>query len=164
MKKIIFALLCALVSFGASAQEKLTVNAGFLFPSTLNATVGFEHSLNYGNAVELFGEIGDHWKSDEGRFWSSRSALFTKNGYYWDGGLLYKHRLIRYKNGMLRFRFGPQFGAVERKFFLGIEGGFEYNYVFQNGWEFSLIQKNNVNFIHGDTFRNGLLIGLKIPL
>lgn len=159
MKKIILALVCAIVSVGAYAQGKLTVNAGFLFPSTLNATLGYEHSLSYGNAVELFGEIGDHWKSGVGeagksRFWQ---------GYYWDGGILYKHRLARYKNGMLRFRFGPEFGAVERKFFLGIEGGFEYNYVFQNGWEFSLIQKNNVNFLHGDTFRNGLLIGLKIP-
>lgn len=154
MKKILIALVCAVVSLGASAQGKLTVNAGFLFPSTLNATVGYEHSFTYGNAVELFGEIGNHWKSGDGQFWK---------GYYWDGGILYKHRLARYKNGMLRFRFGPEFGATERKFFLGIEGGFEYNYVFQNGWEFSLIQKNNVNFIHGDTFRNGLLIGLKIP-
>lgn len=154
MKKFFIALICIIVSIGASAQEKFTVNVGFLFPSTLNVTIGYEHSLNYGNAVELFGEIGNHWKSGEGRFWK---------GYYWDGGLLYKHRLVRYKNGLLRFRFGPEFGAVKRKFFLGIEGGFEYNYVFQNGWEFSLVQKNNVNFIHGDTFRNGLLIGLKIP-
>lgn len=65
---------------------------------------------------------------------------------------------------MLRFRFGPQFGAVQRNFFLGLEGGFEYSYVFQNGWEFTLIQKNNVNFLHGDTFRNGLLVGIKIPI
>lgn len=154
MKKFLIALVCAVVTLGASAQGKLTVNAGFLFPSTLNATVGYEHSLSYGKAVEIFSEMGNHWKSGEDQFWK---------GYYWDGGALYKHRLVRYKNGMLRFRFGPEFGAVERKFFLGIEGGFEYNYVFQNGWEFSLIQKNNVNFIHGDTFRNGLLIGLKIP-
>ena len=43
MKKLIFALLCAVVTIGASAQDgKLTVNAGFLFPSTLNATVGYE--------------------------------------------------------------------------------------------------------------------------
>ena len=154
MKKFLIALVCAVVTLGASAQGKLTVNTGFLFPSTLNATVGYEHSLSYGKAVEVFGEMGNHWKSGEDQFWK---------GYYWDGGVLYKHRLVRYKNGMLRFRFGPEFGAVERKFFLGIEGGFEYNYVFQNGWEFSLIQKNNVNFIHGDTFRNGLLIGLKIP-
>lgn len=156
MKKFLFILLCAFVSIGASAQDsKLTLNAGFLFPSTLNATLGYEHPLSYGNAVEVFGEVGNHWQvpvSD--RFWK---------GYYWDGGVLYKHRLVRYKNGMLRFRFGPQFGAVQRKFFLGMEAGFEYNYVFQNGWEFAFIQKNNVNFIHGDTFRNGLLIGIKIP-
>lgn len=154
MKQILIALVCAIMSLGANAEDKLTVNAGFLFPSTLNATVGVEHSLSYGNAVEIFGEIGNHWRSEAGRFWK---------GYYWDGGMLYKHRMGRYKNGMLRFRFGPQFGAVQRRFFLGLEGGFEYNYVFQKGWEFSLIQKNNVNFLHGDTFRNGLLIGLKIP-
>lgn len=155
MRKIIIALVCAIVSLGASAQDsKLTVNAGFLFPSTLNASVGYEHPLSYGKAIEVFGEIGDHWKSEEGRFWK---------GYYWDGGILYKHRLRRYKNGMLRFRFGPQFGAVERKFYFGQEAGFEYNYVFQNGCEFSIVQKNNVNFLHGDTFRNGLMIGFKIP-
>lgn len=155
MRKIIIALVCAIVSLGAAAQDsKLTVNAGFLFPSTLNASIGYEHPLSYGKAIEVFGEIGDQWKSGEGRFWK---------GYYWDGGILYKHRLRRYKNGMLRFRFGPQFGAVERKFYFGLEAGFEYNYVFQNGCEFSIIQKNNVNFLHGDTFRNGLMIGFKIP-
>ena len=136
------------------SHGKLTVNAGFLFPSTLNGTVGYEYSFGYGSAVELFGEIGDHWKSGEGLFGEC---------YYWDGGLLYKHRIARYKNGCFRFRVGSEFGAVERKFFVGLEAGFEYNYVFQNGWEFALIQKNNVNFVHGDTFRNGILIGLKIP-
>ena len=156
MKKFLFTMVCAMTTICAFAQDgKLTINAGFLFPSTLNATIGYEHPLSYGNAVEVFAEMGDHWQTPVcHRFWK---------GYYWDGGLMYKHRLVRYKNGMLRFRFGPQFGATQRKFFLGIEGGFEYNYVFQNGWEFALIQKNNVNFIHGDTFRNGLLIGLKIP-
>ena len=94
----------------------------------------------------------NHWQEKD--FWK---------GYYWDGGIVYKHRLVRYKNGMLRFRFGPQFGAVQKKFFIGLEGGFEYSYVFRNGWEFVLIQKNNVNFLHGDTFRNGLLLGIKVP-
>ena len=156
MKKFLFTMVCAMTTICAFAQDgKLTINAGFLFPSTLNATIGYEHPLSYGNAVEVFAEMGDHWQTPVcHRFWK---------GYYWDGGWVYKHRLVRYKNGMLRFRFGPQFGATQRKFFLGIEGGFEYNYMFQNGCEFALIQKNNVNFIHGDTFRNGLLIGMKIP-
>lgn len=160
MKKILTLMIGIITAMGASAQDtgtgKLTVNAGFLFPSTLNATVGYEHPLSYGNAVELFGEIGDHWQQPTSeRFWK---------GYYWDGGILYKHRLVRYKNSNLRFRFGPQFGAVQRDFFLGIEGGFEYSRVFRNGIELSLIQKNNVNFLHGDTFRNGLLVGIKVPL
>ena len=153
MKKFLITLCCAAVSIGASAQDgKLAVNAGFLFPSTLNATIGYERPLSYGNAVELYGEAGTHWHEKD--FWK---------GYYWDGGIVYKHRLVRYKNGMLRFRFGPQFGAVQKHFFIGLEGGFEYSYVFRNGWEFTLIQKNNVNFLHGDTFRNGLLLGMKIP-
>ena len=131
MKKFLITLFCAVVAIGASAQEgKLAVNAGFLFPSTLNATIGYERPLSYGNAVELYGEAGTHWQEKD--FWKS---------YYWDGGIVYKHRLVRYKNGMLRFRFGPQFGAVQN----------------------ALIQKNNVNFLHGDTFRNGLLLGMKIP-
>ncbi len=97
-----------MASITATAQEnKIAVNAGFLFPSTLNATVGYERSFTYGNAVEVYGEIGNHWKSGEGQFWK---------GYYWDGGIIYKHRLHRYKNGSFRVRFGPQFGAVERKF------------------------------------------------
>ena len=54
MKKIILAMICAIASLGALAQDsKLTVNAGFLFPSTLNATVGYERSFTYGNAVEI---------------------------------------------------------------------------------------------------------------
>lgn len=155
MKKLLFFICSIMLSVGAFAQDKkLTVNAGFLFPSTLNATIGYEHPLSYGNAVELYGEAGNHWQQPSSRFWK---------GYFWDAGLVYKHRLVRYKNGMLRFRFGPQFGADKQKFFIGLEAGFEYSYVFQNGWEFAVIQKNNVNFIHGDTFRNGLLIGMKIP-
>lgn len=104
MKKFLITLFCAVVAIGASAQDgKLAVNAGFMFPSTLNATIGYERPLSYGNAVELYGEAGTHWQEKD--FWK---------GYYWDGGIVYKHRLVRYKNGMLRFRFGPQFGAVQK--------------------------------------------------
>lgn len=156
MKKILLTMMmCAAVGVSAYSQGKLTASAGFQFPSSLSATIGYEHPLTYGNAVELYGDIGDHWQKPVcHRFW---------DGYWWDAGLVYKHRLARYKNGMLRFRFGPQFGAVLHDFFIGLEAGFEYSYVFLNGWEFSVIQKNNVNFLHGDTFRNGLLLGVKIP-
>lgn len=149
----IVAALFAGVSSNAFAQDKLTVSAAFQFPSTLNATIGYERPLSYGHAVELYGEAGTHWQADD--FWMRG---------YWDGGIVYKHRLVRFKNGMLRFRFGPQFGAVRQDFFLGLEGSFEYSHALPGGWEFFVTQKNNVGFLHGDTFRNGLAVGLKIPL
>ena len=63
MKKILFILLCSVAFIGASAQTgKVSVNAGFLFPSTLNATLGYEYPLSYGNAVEVYGEVGNHWQ------------------------------------------------------------------------------------------------------
>lgn len=99
MKKILFILFCSIASIGASAQTgKVSVNAGFLFPSTLNATLGYEYPLSYGNAVEVYGEVGNHWhKPVCHNFWK---------GYFWDGGIVYKHRLTRYKNGMMRLRLG----------------------------------------------------------
>lgn len=151
MKKIILTIACAVASLGAMAQEnKIALNAGCLLPSTVNVTVGYERTFAYGNAIELFGEIGNRRRGDG----ISR---------YRDVGILYKHRLHRFKNGSFRIRFGPQLGVVDSRFFIGLEGGFEYVYVFTSGLEFSLIQKNNVKFLHGDTFRNGFLVGLTIP-
>lgn len=71
MKKILLTMMmCAAAGVSAYSQGKLTVNAGFQFPSSLNATVGYEHPLAYGNAVELYGEVGDHWlKPVCHRFW-----------------------------------------------------------------------------------------------
>ena len=160
-------LLCTLISllsfslaFAGEGDQFVNVNAGFLFNSTLNASIGYEQELPYGNAVELYGEIGNHFHSEDGKYYKD---TFWKD-YYWDGGLLYKQAIKRFKNSILRFRIGPQFGSHKGDYFFGSEGGFEYNYIFQNGVQFSVIQKNQVNFLHGDTFRNGLMIGFKIPL
>ena len=108
MKKLLFVMLSFLVGTGAMAGEKdeyFTFNAGFLFNSTLNATLGYEHELTYGNAVELTAEIGNQWQRDPvcGKICKD---VFWK-GYYWDGGLLYKHCLKKFKNSNLRLRFGP---------------------------------------------------------
>lgn len=64
MKKILFILFCSVAFIGASAQTgKVSVNAGFLFPSTLNATLGYEYPLSFGNAVEVYGEVGNPGRS-----------------------------------------------------------------------------------------------------
>lgn len=158
---VFFFLMSVTLAKAGDGDQFFNLNVGFLFNSTLNATLGYERELTYGNAVEIYGEIGNRWHRDpmDGKIYKD---TFWKD-YYWDGGILYKKVLKRYKNSMFRARFGPQFGAHTGDYFFGVEGGFEYNYILQNGIQFSLIQKNQVNFLHGDTFRNGVLVGVKIP-
>jgi hypothetical protein len=156
-------MMVAVLSAKAGDGDKfINANVGFLMPKTLNASIGWERELANGHAFELFAEAGNHWQRnpetgrvDNENFWK---------GYYWDGGLLYKHRLAKYKNSALRFRLGPVFGAVQTEYFFGAEAGFEYDIFFRSGVQLSLIQKNNVGFMHGDTFRNGIMIGLRVPL
>lgn len=162
MRRILFPL-CLVLSFAmahaGNGDEFINLNAGFLFNSTLNATFGYERELSYSDAVELFGEVGNRWHKDpvcghvcNESFWKD---------YYWGGGVLYKKQLRRFKNSMLRFRFGPECGAHTGRYFFALEGGLEYNYVFSDRMQLSIIQKNQVGFFHGDTFRNGIIIGLK---
>ena len=143
---IAICLIAVITARAGDGDEFFTLNGGFLFNSTVNATFGYER---------------DRWHEDPtcGKICNK---IFWKD-YYWGGGILYKKSLKRFKNSTLRFRFGPECGSHKGDFYFGLEGGFEYNYVFPSGVHFTVIQKNNVNFNHGDTFRNGLLIGLKIP-
>lgn len=161
MKRFVFPLcLMMTVIVGAYAgegDEYVNVNGGFLFNSTLNATFGYERELSYSDALELFGEIGDRWHEIDGE-------TSFKTDYYWGGGVLYKKSLKRFKNASLRFRFGPECGAHTGDWFFAVEGGFELNVSFPNRVQLSLVQKNQVGFIHGDTFRNGLLIGIRMPI
>ena len=60
-------------------------------------------------------------------------------------------------------RFGPVFGAHTGDYFFGLDAGFEYSYIFPNEIRLTVTQKNNVNCLHGDSFRNGLLVGVSIP-
>ena len=75
----------------------------------------------------------------------------------------YKKVLAKGKNSSFRIKGGPQFGAYKGDFTYGGEISFEYNIQLENGVQVSLIQKNQVNFNHGDDFRNGILVAFKIP-
>lgn len=164
MKKLAFvivSLLFVTTAFAGQGDEFFSLNGGFLFNSTLNATLGYERELSYSDAMEFYGEVGNRWEKDPVCGKVCRESFF-KN-YYWDGGVAYKKCLKRMKNSMFRLRLGPQMGAVRGSFFMAVECGFEYNVVLPNRVQLSVIQKNQVSFLHGDTFRNGLLVGLKIP-
>lgn len=158
MKRLL-TLSILLISFvfanAGDGDQHITVNVGILAPYTLDATIGYEHPLNTHSSIEVYGEVGNHWRTPVcHNFWK---------GWFWDGGAIYKHRLAKFKNGSFKALGGLQTGLVVKKYFFGIELGFEYEYVFRNNWALSIRQKNTVNFLHGDTFRTGGLIGIKIP-
>lgn len=157
---LLFSLLSSAVALAGNGDDRITVQAGVLYHNTLNAAIGYEHELPYGKAFEIYGEAGNKWHSENGHVYRD---TFWKD-YYWDGGFLYKVPLRKFKNSMIRVHGGMQFGAHTGDYFFGGELGLEYNYNFANGMKFIVTQKNQVNFLHGDNFRNGLLIGLALPL
>ena len=57
-------LMLSVTAWAGEGDQHVTVNAGFLFNSTLNASVGYEKELKYGDAIELFAEAGDRWHKD----------------------------------------------------------------------------------------------------
>lgn len=165
IKSLLIVTILSLSALSAKAgvgDEFVHVSAGYLYNNTLNASIGYERELDFDNAIEVFGEAGNRWEKDPvcGKVCSES---FWKR-YYWDGGFLYKKSVRRWRNSSLRIDLGPVFGAYKGSFFYGAEGSFEYNYVFRNGCKLVLKQKNNVGFRKGDTFRNGLSIGFKVPL
>lgn len=161
---LIFAcfFLSVLSAKAGEGDEFFHISGGYLYNNTLNASIGYERELTYDNAIEIFGEAGDRWEKDPvcGKVCSKS---FWKR-YYWDGGLVYKKSMKQWLNSSLRIDVGPVFGAYRGKFFYGVEGSFEYNYVFRSGWKLVIKQKNNVSFRNGDSFRDGVTVGIKIPL
>lgn len=166
MKKSILSVIVMLSSVlcthAGEGDEYLHLSGGFLFQNTMSVTAGWEKELAYDNAIELFAEAGDRWTKDP-ECGKVCSKSFWKH-YYWNGGFLYKKSVKKWRNSSLRLYLGPVSGATRGKYFFGAEGGFEYNHTFSSGVKFVVRQKNDVCFFHGDSFRNGLTVGIKVPL
>lgn len=156
MKYILSILSCFLPSLAVLAgngDDHLGISSGFLFSNTGNVQFNYERETNYGNAYELFGEMG-------AKFLPST----TPQDYYWGGGIGYKWGVKRFKNSTLRITSEVHSGAHIKNFYFGFGAGLEYAYVFPSGVQFVVQQKNQVNFLNNGTFKHGLLIGLKFPL
>lgn len=156
MKRILFSLVCALfsaVAMAGNGDEYFTVKSGFLFPQTGNIQLSYERGLDYDTYAEIFGELSSKFKKAE-----------DGKDYYWGGGFGLKKGLKRYKNSALYLTGEIHAGAYVKEFFFGAGLGLEYAYTFRSGLQFVIQQKNQVNFLHNDTFKNGVLLGLRIPL
>lgn len=156
MKKYILLCLCLLASIemmAGNGDEYISLKSGFLFAKTGNFQVSYERDLDYETSVELIGEVGQ----------KILTAGQSKD-YYWAAGIGYKTDLKRYKNSELRLTTEAHGGAHTKNFFFGAGIGLEYAYVFQNGVQFIVQQKNQLNFLNNGTFKHGLIVGFKFPL
>lgn len=154
---IIFIAICFAYSAKADDYSRISLNAGVFAPYTLDATLNYEHATGYGHSWVGFVEGGTHWQTPV-------CHMFWKK-LFWGGGIGYRHRLLRFKNSSFRAGGDVSCGAWMKKVTVGFDVLFEYNYTFPNNWQFCVTQKNSFNFLHRvDTFRNGLMIGLKVPL
>lgn len=99
-----------------NGDQFFTLNAGFLFQNTLNASFGYEKELNYDNAFEIFGEAGNRWEKDP-ECGKVCSKSFWKN-YYWNGGIVYKKSIAKWRNSTLRIDLGPVAACLPRRLFL----------------------------------------------
>lgn len=160
MKRILIIFISILFVSSTKAQDepsRIAVNAGIFTPYTLEATAAYEHATGYGHSWVLFGNIGTHWQTPA-------CHMFWKK-LFWGGGLGYRHRVARMKNSSFRLGGDATVGSFAKQVVVGFDVLFEYNYTFPNNWQLSLTQKNSFNFLHHvDTFRNGVMVGLKIPL
>ena len=165
MKKLLFPFLFLFLATTARAGDGdyyVKLDAGFLLHNTLNASVGIEKQLLNYNAYELSFEGGNRFELDEVCGHYCRETFW--DNYYWGVAATYKHCLSIGRNTVFRACFGPECGSVKGRYFAAVNGGFELSIVFFRGAQLVFTQKNQVGFFHGDDFRNGLTIGLKLPL
>lgn len=155
MKSLFFLLFALLPSFvvAGNGDDRLGLRTGFLLANTGTVHFNYEREVNYGNVYELFGEMG-----------AKQLTTRQPKDYYWATGLGYKWSIHRYKNSVLRFTTEVHGGAHVQQFYFGGGAGLEYAYVFPNGVQFVIQQKNQINFLHNGNFKHGLLLGLQIPL
>jgi len=159
MKRLLIIFITILFTCSVRADEpsRLSLNVGVFAPYTLEANLNYEAATGYGNSWVAFLQAGTHWQTPV-------CHMFWKKN-FWGGGIGYRHRLMRMKNSSFRIGGDVGVGAFAKRVTVGFDVLFEYNYTFSNNWQFSVTQKNSFNFLHKvDTFRNGLMIGLKIPM
>jgi hypothetical protein len=167
MKKI---LLCVILlslsfkSFAGDGDKFVSVAGGLMYRNTANALVSMEFEGMYHNAWEIYVDLTTAYKKCE-----INNTIFCKKT-FWDyktvgvGGA-YKPAFYRWKNANLRARVGADIGIDEGySFYASVDLGLEFSYSFKNRMQLVIMQKNDFAFWTRDNFKNGFLIGLKIPI
>ncbi len=149
-------------AFAGDGEKYFGIQTGVMYPRIYNITLSAEKETNYHNAYEFYVDYATQWdKCPECGKVCSKSFWSTRYSYAFGGA--YKYAIKRGKNNVLRFRAGGDLGSNNKSFALGVEVGFEFVQTFNNRMQFVVQQKNEVTFWGKPTFKNGLLIGVRVP-
>lgn len=141
----------------------LGLQAGVLYPRIMNVTLSYDKETKYHNAWEFYLDYSTQWKDCvtcgkvcTDSFWKTRYGLGV--------GGAYKPAVRRGKNNVGRLRMGLDIGTNTREFAMGVELGYEHVWAFRSGVQLVLQQKNEFTFWGKPLLKNGLLMGVRIPL
>lgn len=172
MKKILLTLITtfSLTLFARAGEGDLffNIHAGTFYQKTLNGILEMEFEKKYNHSWNIYFDFSNKVKYCdidktyfcEETFWDYQTAAV---------GIAYKHELIRWRNANFKARLGVDLGTDYCKkddysFYMSAEVGFELSYSFKSRWQLCIMQKNDFCFFTRDHFKNGLLVGVKIPL
>lgn len=167
MKKFLMLLALLAIAGGRTMAGEndryVGINTGVLYPRIFNITVQYEFETKYHNAWEVYFDYATQWDKCKtcGKVCMDS---FWKEDYAYGVGLAYKPTFSRGKNSFGRFRFGTDLGASRRNFALGVEVGLEWVWTLRNRMQIVFQQKNEVTFWAKPRFKNGALVGFRIPL
>ncbi len=167
MKKTISLMItCLCFAVSASAQrnsDRVSLGVGLLYENGLDATIAYEHELNYHNAVKVF--AGGYLK------WTDCPSCghvcpesFWRNYRSYSLGVAYKPCVVHGRNHFGNVRIGASLGSDTDRVLAGIHVGYEHNYVLRSGWVLYWQVKSDLMIKGQDLFRTGVALGFKIPV
>lgn len=172
MKKHLL-IVMAVFSLALSAKAGegdilLNAKIGAFYQKSFNGLLELEFERKYSNCWVAYLDLCNAY-----RYCEIDHTIFCDDT-FWDYqtfavGVGYKHNLVRWQNMNLRAQLGFDIGADYCKeenysFYMSAEISIEMTFSLRNRTQLCLIQKNDFCFFTRDHFKNGLLIGIKIPL
>lgn len=168
MKKTLLIIITIFsLTYGVKAGEGdlfLNGSVGLSFRNTASAVLAVEWENKYHNSWMVYLDGATIFK------WCETDQTYFCTDAFWDyktlgiGGA-YKPALYRWKNMNLKGGLGVDLGVKEGySFFLSVDLFFELTYSFKNKTQLFIQQKNDFCFWCKENFRNGIMVGIKIPL
>lgn len=168
MRKQLLTILAVLliVSSVKAGEGDIFLNGsiGLAYRNTASAVLSVEWENSYYHSWMVYVDFATNYA------WCETDQTYLCNKTFWDyktlgiGGA-FKPELYRWKNLNLKGGLGVDLGIKEGySFFLSIDLMFELSYSFKNRTQIFVQQKNDFCFWCKEHFRNGAMIGIKIPL